>query len=138
MSRLIGSLTMILALCVAGMACAHDGTKIIYDLSELGARDLEPISQAAVDHEMGTPQGSALPRPGSPDFQVEWSAGNLELVRHGRGGTTPNNPTAYTPPRNGGTINPAATTPNPEPGTLVLLGSGLAVGARFVRRRKAA
>jgi hypothetical protein len=127
---------MILALGVAGVSSAHDGTKVIYDLSELGTRDLEPISEAAVDHEMGTPQGSALPRSGSPDFWIEWSGGNFELVRRHRGGATPNNPTAYAPPRNGGTINPATATPNPEPGTLVLLGSGLAAGARFVRRRK--
>lgn len=133
MSRLIGTLSVALVLFVAGTASADDGTKVIYDLSGLGQTDLRPISDSAVS-ETSRPQPSSVRSGADPaEFQIQWSAGDLELVRRGHSHAPNNGTKLYSPPKR--SHNPPVAAPNPEPGTLVLLGSGLAAGAGFMRRR---
>jgi hypothetical protein len=136
MSRLtLVSMTVVLML--AGTAFANDGTQLIYDLTELG--DRTPMSTSPELFEgHGVPSSGTSPRalhPGHSDLSIDWSAGDFELKLkrprpQPRAGSTVNNtlPTDNDPPYEA--------TPNPEPGTLLLMGSGLAAGARFLRRRK--
>jgi len=136
MSRMTPVL-MALVLSLAGSALANDGTMLIYDLTELGRGTPASIgSERSADH--GAPALGASPRM-SPmdrtDLAIDWSAGDLELNRrNGRSRSGPSsgmqNTVPQEEPRNGAT-------PTPEPGTLFLMGSGVAAGARFLRRRKA-
>ena len=136
MSRMT-PVVMALVLSLAGSAFANDGTMLIYDLTELGRGNPVTVSsERSADH--GAPELGAAPRM-SPtdrtDLTVDWSAGDLELNRRSRSprsgpGSGMQNTVPQDEPRDGAT-------PTPEPGTLFLMGSGVAAGARFLRRRKA-
>jgi hypothetical protein len=137
MSRMTPVL-MALVLSLAGSALANDGTMLIYDLTELGrSSPASEISERSADH--GAPALGATPRM-SPmdrtDLAIDWSAGDLELNRrNGRSRPGPSSGLKNSAPQDEPQRNGA--TPTPEPGTLFLMGSGLAAGARFLRRRKA-
>jgi len=140
MSRL-PLVTMTVVLSMVGSAFANDGTMLIYDLTELGKKAptaISPGSEMFVGH--GAPQSGSTPRvspAGRPDLIFDWSGGDLELSRPNR---TPRagarSGFQSTPPQ--GEQGDNGATPTPEPGTLFLMGSGVAAGARFLRRRKAA
>jgi hypothetical protein len=123
---------------MAGSAFANDGTMLIYDLTELGRKT--PVSTGSDMLEShGTPQAdpaARASRAGRGDMTFDWSDGNLELKRRDR---TPRSGSGTgfhnTQPQND--PSPGAT-PTPEPGTLFLMGSGVAAGARYLRRRKSA
>jgi hypothetical protein len=137
MSRLtLVSMTVVLML--AGSAFANDGTQLIYDLTELGHKT--PVSTGSELFE-----GHGTPEPGTPprawrsrhsDLSIEWSAGDLEL-KHRRNRSRPQpGSTVHNSLPPDDNDQPFEATPNPEPGTLLLMGSGVAAGARFLRRRK--
>jgi len=127
-----------LGLLAAGSAQAEDATQVIYDLSVAHTpRTLAPAT-ASGSATYRTPQ-SSLPIT-SPsmdargaDGQTLYSGDELEVrapSHNGRVGSS-----AGAPRGNGGG---PGNTPNPEPGTMLLLGSALGAGVKFLRRRNAA
>lgn len=141
MRHLVATTAMALVLAAAGNALAADATRVIYDLSSLRASPAV-TSASRVQHEIQLPSTS-LPL-ASPSHGVRGSAedqpglGDLDVARRSRGswvGTTAG------APRGGGrdlgqsqTDPQRAPSPNPEPGTMLLLGGALASGIRFLRR----
>ena len=137
MSRLT-LIAMSLVMSTAGTAFANDGSKLIYDLTELGRHNPVFTSSEMLESH-GAPQASPSPgatRTNPSDLSIDWSAGNLE-VTHTRGKNAQRSGTAVhhtqAPDDQGG---PRNATPNPEPGTLLLMGSGLVAGARSLRQRR--
>jgi len=136
MSRLT-LVAMALVLSMAGSALANDGTKLIYDLTELGHKT--PVSRSSEMFEgHGMPDMGATPRTsptGPSELSIDWTGGSFELShRRGRPQPRTGSTAQNTLPSNND--RPYDATPNPEPGTLLLMGSGVAAGARFLRRRK--
>ena len=137
MRRLLASMSVAVAVSAAGAASAHDATKVIFDLSELQRHTIQAPAPSVNSHTM-LPMGS-LPI-GSPREsgrlgdvpKISESEDGLEISpKHGgapSGGRIGGSP-------GGGKGGGPASSPNPEPGTMLLLGSGLAAGARFLRRR---
>ncbi|MFQ5599401.1 MAG: PEP-CTERM sorting domain-containing protein [Candidatus Krumholzibacteriia bacterium] len=135
MRRLVGFIAMALVVTAAGMASAHDGTKVIYDLAEIGQEVLSGGGAGASESGQGSTPLATPPRSSNgaraTDLEIVWTEGDFE-VQYTRGrssGANGSGPT-YSPSGSG------SVTSNPEPGTLILMGSGLVAGARIVRRRK--
>jgi hypothetical protein len=143
MRHLVATTVMALVLAAAGNALAADATRVIYDLSSLRASPAATSTPRAT-HEIQLPSSSlplASPSLGTRGLTEDpMGVGNLDLARrtHGNGWIG----TAAGAPRGGrgrdlglsGTDPQRAPSPNPEPGTMLLLGGALASGIRFLRR----
>jgi hypothetical protein len=129
-------MTMALAVFAAGSARANDATQVIYDLSALRApKAARPATDQGSRYSVPM---SSLPiaTPGSEHRQDEerLDLGNeMELQQPNKRGRLASGVGA---PRGGNDDTPSQPSPTPEPGTMLLLGSALASGARFVRRRR--
>lgn len=129
-------IVMAIGISSASMAFANDGSKLIYDLTELGQHDLASSSSEMFYSQSAPATSPRAGRTNQSDLSIDWSAGNLE-VSHTRGRNRS---------RSGGVLQqtrepedqdgPNKATPTPEPGTLLLMGSGLVAGARSLRRRR--
>ncbi len=138
MRHRVALMTMALGLVAAASAQANDASQLIYDLSAMKNQPVAHATSApkAKDHNFHV---TSLPfttpslnvRPG--DSGAPYSGDALELREPNHHAHVANGVGA---PR-GGDTQPNQPTPNPEPGTLMLLGGALASGARFVRRRRA-
>jgi hypothetical protein len=124
-----------LGLLASGSARANDATQVIYDLSELQTHRVAAPTAREADH-VGLPTNSLPISTPSLDGRSDGGSGDvsgddLELRdNHRHAGRHLGNGVGA--PRQGGNTN---ATPNPEPGTMLLLGSALATGLRFARRR---
>jgi hypothetical protein len=137
MRRLLASMSMVLAVSAAGAASAHDATKVIFDLSELQQHKIVAATPSKNTTNYSLPMGS-LPV-GAPSGEngfrngersIDESDGAMEIGKHGRGTGMPG--VGRTPGKGTG-----RQTPNPEPGTMLLLGTGIVAGTRFLRRKNA-
>jgi hypothetical protein len=150
MRRAVAITTVALALAAAGSARAGDATRVIYDLSAVRAPNAVPRAeqgspQVAVPmHSLPISMPSARDHRREGELGYEHSGHNLELLdrssrRTGRGqpwrAPGPRGQLQEQPPGTDNPLPPA--TANPEPGTMLLLGTGLAAGARFLRRKNA-
>jgi hypothetical protein len=128
---------MTLSLAAAGSALAFDVTPVIYDLSSLGTELSSPTSHMALPQ--ATIPLSSLPMT-TPSLGSDPNGGDILQSENGLEVSQTNrrprvDPNAGAP--RGGNDQPDPT-PNPEPGTMLLLGSALASGARYARRRRRA
>jgi len=142
MRHLVATTAMALVLAAAGNALAADATRVIYDLSTLRASPAVTSASRAT-REIQLPSASlpltspALASRGLSEDQP--GLGDLDVARRSHGtwvGATAGAPRGG---RNGdqgqGQTDPQrAPSPNPEPGTMLLLGGALASGIRFLRR----
>jgi hypothetical protein len=128
---------MTLSLAAAGSALAFDVTPVIYDLSSLGTELSSPASHMAPPE--ATIPLSTLPMT-TPSLGSNSNGGDILQSENGLEVSPTNrrprvDPNAGAP--RGGNTQPDPT-PNPEPGTMLLLGSALVSGARYARRRRRA
>jgi hypothetical protein len=133
---------MTLGLVAAGQALALDATRVVYDLSELQGESVSTPSPRGESQTLGLPMGNlpiSTPSNGSTNDGFLQSGDDLEIL--GRRGNSGRSGQGVNAPRGGGSGGNTDRepqndpTPNPEPGTLILVGSALAAGARRMRRR---
>jgi hypothetical protein len=136
MRQRVALLTVTLSLAAAGSALAFDVTPVIYDLSSLGTDLSSPTAQAPPEARVPM---TSLPLT-TPSLGSDSNSGEILNSENGLELSQPNrrprvDPNAGAP--RGGNTQPDPT-PNPEPGTMLLLGSALVSGARYARRRRRA
>ena len=147
MRRQVALLSMTLGLVAAGPALALDATRVVYDLSELQGDSVSTPSPRGESQSLGLPMGNlpiSTPSHGSTNDGFLQEGDDLEILgRRGGSGRTGHGVNAPRGGRSGdhghgndnGRDHQNDPTPNPEPGTLILVGSALAAGARRMRRR---
>jgi hypothetical protein len=128
MRHRVALMTMALGIMAAGSARAHDATQVIYDLSALRTPQVTAPRPSVI---VTLPQTN-LPNSTPSNLSTEGDA--LEQWQRPHGSF---HGTGVGSPR-GGNEPPKDASPTPEPGTLLLLGSALASGARFARKRSKA
>jgi hypothetical protein len=139
MRRRVATLSVVLGLAVAGSAQANDATQVLYDLSDLRT---QRVAQAPIAHapEFGVPSNQlpiSTPSLERRGLDAGWTQSGDDLEFQPRGHLGRRLGQGVQAPR-GGNENSNQPTPNPEPGTMLLLGSALASAARFARRRSKA
>lgn len=135
MRHRVALMTMALGIMAAGSARAHDATQVIYDLSALRTNQVAaPRPSVIVTLPQTNLPISTPSNLGTDGLTTEGDA--LEQWQRPHGSYHGN---GVSSPRGGDQGNGGNDpSPTPEPGTLLLLGSAIASGARFARKRSKA
>jgi len=141
MRRLLASMSMALAVSAAGAASAHDATRVIYDLSSLQRHPVVARAPSGSSN-FKLPTGNLpLMTPSAPANRGDASpiltgGDDLEVLNPKHGGGPIGSRIVTSPGGGKGSgSDRSSSLPNPEPGTMLLLGSGVLAGARYLRRR---